>query len=281
MRLSSTMRLFAMATAVASLAVAAVSTPASADSTWQRLKKTGTLKVGCLANITYHNINKDTGKWEGMVIEATKQMAKDLEPIGVKNWDCEMTTWGTSALGIQAGKFDAMWNLQATPLRATVITFAGPLFNQGIMMVNRKGFSATTWADYDKPSVKIAVVTVTSTDLVRKLVAPNAYPVALTSQNDLSMAVAANRADALITWAIAGSVMKAKNPGVGDIVIPTPAYTFPQYVGVARDDDREFADFMHWWIEWQRKKGNIEQWLKDRLIQLGMPADVIPKKLLN
>jgi len=273
-------RPLAMVAAAMALALISLPNAASAESTWERLKRTGTLKIGCLSHVVNHHINKDTGKWEGWVIEATKQMAKDLEPIGVKKWECEMTTWGTAALGLQSGLMDAMFNLQATPLRATVITFAGPLFEHGIMMINRKGFHAETWADYNKPEVKIAVVTGTSTDLVRKLVAPKATNISLTKQPDLAMAVAAGRADALITWAMPGIAMKLRNPDLGTYIVPEPAYTFPQYVGVARDEDRVYADFMQWWVEWQRRKGQTEKWLKDQMVNLGMPRDAIPKKLL-
>ena len=280
MRITSTVRLLTMASGLAALVVVGFAGPASAESTWDRLKKTGVLKIGCVQNQVYHHINKDTGKWEGMVVTAAQQMAKDLEPIGVKGWECIETDWGVSVLAVQSGKIDAMFNLQATPLRATAITFAGPLFDQGIMLINRKGFAGKTWADYDKPEVKLAVVTGESSDLVRRLLMPKAEPVSLPRQNDLALAVIASRADALITWAIAGSVMKLSNPELGDLIVPEPPYTFPQYVGIARDDDRIFADFMHWWIEWQRKNGHIEQWLKDQLIHLGLPADAVPKKLL-
>jgi hypothetical protein len=41
-----------------------------------------------------------------------------------------------------------------------------------------------------------------------------------------------------------------------------------------------YADFMQWWVEWQRRKGQTEKWLKDQMVNLGMPRDAIPKKLL-
>ncbi|MCC7017742.1 MAG: transporter substrate-binding domain-containing protein [Rhodospirillales bacterium] len=228
-----------------------------------------------------HQINKDTGQWEGWVIEATKQLVADLKPIGVKDWKCEATDWSTVAVALQAGKMDAMFNLQATPLRSTVISFAGPLFQHAVVVISGKNVPiGKTWEDYNKKNVRVAVVTGSSTDIIRKVVMPNAQPIMLGRQDDTLLSVAAGRSDILIDWMMPGTAMKLKNPDVGSLVIPTPAYTFPQYVGIARDEDGVFRDFMQYWVEWQRLQGNTQQWIKDRLIHLGMDPKDIPDQIV-
>jgi polar amino acid transport system substrate-binding protein len=251
-------------------------------STWERLKEEGVLRVGCLDHPLNHHIDGRTGEWEGWVIDAVEQLVKDLKPIGVTEWECVQTTWGTAALNIQSGKIDLMFNLQATPLRATAISFAGPLFEHGVIAVNSSGFSpGPNWEDYNNSDVKIAVAQGTSTVAIMEQLLPNATQVMLPNQTDVPLAVASGRADAMIEWAMPGIIAKMKNPQLGDFVVPEPAFTFPQYVGVARDTDGIFADFMQWWVEWNNRKGNFEMWLKDELVEVGLPRDSLPDRILR
>jgi len=268
--------------AAAAFAFALATLPGGAgaqESTWDRLKRTNTLNVGCIIHIPYWYKKRGSDDWVGWAIEGSKQMAKDLETVGVKGWKCEMTTWGTAALGIQSGKVDYLFAMQATPIRATAITFAGPLYNHGFMTVNNKNFKGRTWADYDKPSVKIAVIGGTSNALVRRFAAPRATAVELPKAAEVPLAVIAGRADALITTVINGIVAKQKNPDMGDFVIPTPLFSFPAYVGVANEPDKRFRDFVHWWAEWYRLRGQVESWIKDALVGMGIPKDSLPDKL--
>ena len=206
-------------------------------------------------------------------------MAKDLEPVGVRGWQCGETTWGTSALMIQSGKVDFLFAMQATPLRATAITFAGPLYNHGFMTVNSRNFKAQVWEDYNKPSVRIAVLAGTSEALVRRFVAPKATAVELPEQAQVPLAVIAGRADAGMYTLMNGVMAKQKNPDLGDFVIPLPLFSFPAYVGVANEDDKRFRDFMHWWAEWYRLQGKVEEWIRESFIESGVPGDALPEKL--
>lgn len=254
----------------------------ASDSTWERLRETGVLNVGCLPHALNHRKDGATGEWEGWVIDAVEQLVKDLEPIGVKEWKCVDTTWGTAALGIQSGKIDVMFNLQATPLRAASISFAGPLFEHGVTMINNSNFEGgTNWEDYNRPEVRVAVAQGTSTVNIMEQLLPNATVVMLPNQSDVPLAVSAGRADAAIEWAMPAIIAKLKNPGLGNFVLPEPAFTFPQYVGVARDSDGIFKDYMQWWVEWNNRKGNFENWLKDELVEIGLPRDSLPEQILR
>jgi polar amino acid transport system substrate-binding protein len=67
------------------------------------------------------------------------------------------STYGNSVLDLQANKIDLAFALNPTPKRALVIDFTYPFYLHGFGMVGAKGFYASTWADLDKPEVKIAV----------------------------------------------------------------------------------------------------------------------------
>ncbi len=249
------------------------------QSTWERISETGYLTTGCvIGQIPYWMKDKDSGDMKGWAVEAAKDMSKEL-PNAKNGFRCLPTTWGTAALQIQSGKIDLLYAMQATPIRATAITFAGPLYNHGFMMVNSKNFKARAWTDYNKEGVRIAVVQGTSTALVRRFVAPNATAVELPKSSEVPLAVISGRADSMITTVINGIVGKQKNPQMGDFVIPTPLFSFPAYVGVANEPDRRFSEFAHWWAEWKRLRGQIEGWIKEALVLSGVPADSIPDKL--
>jgi polar amino acid transport system substrate-binding protein len=242
---------------------------------WDVIQKRGTLIQGCIPQPPYWSQSTAGGDWKGWGITAGKKLADDMK---VKV-ECGDTAWGTAALMIQSGKIDLLWAMQATPLRATAITFAGPLYNHGFMTVNNKAFNGNNWSDYDKPNVRIAVETGTSMALVRKVVAPNANTMELQNNSDVTLAVVAGRADAAIYTVMNGIVAKDRNPELGSFVIPQPLFSFPAYVGVPNETDRRYSDFLHWWTEWYRLQGDVEKWIKDAMIESGVKPESIPEKL--
>ena len=82
-------------------------------------------------------------------------------------------------LAISTGKVDMAAGMQATPVRATAIDFAGPIYWIEWVTVNRNGFDGTDWADYNDPDVKVAVMTGTSDQLLLEKWAPKATQVAV------------------------------------------------------------------------------------------------------
>lgn len=254
---------------------ASAQTAASYEASWDRIKRKGTVTTGCLVQLPYWYKDKDTSEWKGWGITAGKKLAEDLKT----KHTCEEVTWGTAALAIQSDKVDVMWALQATPLRATVITFAGPLYNHGFMTVNRKGFKAQTWEDYNKPEIKIAVQGGTSSSLRIHELAPKAQIVEFQQASQLALSVVAGHADALAISLINGVVFKARNQEIGDLVIPTPVLSFPAYAGVKNEVDHRFSDFMHWWAEWYRLQGDVEKWVRASLVEMGVKDEDLPDQL--
>jgi polar amino acid transport system substrate-binding protein len=262
--------------ALAAFAVVSISSVASAqEAAWDRIMKRGSVIQGCIAQPPYWSRTGAGGEWKGWGIVAGKKLAEDMK---VK-MECGETTWGTAALGIQSGKIDLLWAMQATPLRATVITFAGPLYNHGFMAVNNKGFHGKNWVDYNKPGVRISVNAGTSNALVLRMVAPLATHMELPNSSEVALAVVAGRADAMLTTVLQGITAKDLNPDIGSFVIPQPLFSFPAYVGVPNETDRRYRDFMHWWTEWYRLQGDVEKWIKDGLLDMGVKPDSIPEKL--
>ena len=107
---------------IVALVVAAVvssAPPAQAQSTWEKIKSSGTLKMGVTQAPPWYSKNPTTGKWDsGLIVSIGESMAEEL---GVKLETVEVT-WATAIAALQANKIDMMF-LDATPKRAMVVDY--------------------------------------------------------------------------------------------------------------------------------------------------------------
>jgi polar amino acid transport system substrate-binding protein len=144
----------ASATAIAAATVVATSLPARAqpksESTWELIKRTGKVRMGVFEYPPYFLRDKASGEWVGAMVEMGKDIAKELK---VEYVPVEVGGFAEAVLSLQAGKVDMNFGLQATPLRATAIDFAGPTYWIEWVTVNNPKFHGKVWADYNKPDV--------------------------------------------------------------------------------------------------------------------------------
>ena len=228
------------AAGVAAAALATVSAvPARAqsksESTWDLIKRTGKVRMGVFEYPPYFLRDKSSGEWMGAMVEMGKDIAKELK---VEYVPVEVGGFAESVLSLQSGKVDMNFGLQATPLRATAIDFAGPIYWIEWVTVNNPKFQAKVWADYNKPEVKVAVMTGTSDSMLLTKMAPKATKIEMQDIAQVALAVSSGRADAFTTTVLASMVMKAKNPGLGDFVNPTPRVALPGYIGLRLEEDQ-------------------------------------------
>ena len=258
--------------------VAAATTPARAqaktESTWDLIKRTGKVRMGVFEFPPYFVRDKASGEWVGAMVEMGKDIAKELkvtfEPV-------EVGGFAEAVLSLQAGKVDMNFGLQATPLRATAIDFAGPIYWIEWVTVNNPKFKAKVWADYNKPEVKVAVMTGTSDSLLLSKMAPKATKIEMQDISQVALAASSGRADAFTTTVLARMVMKSKNPGLGDFVNPTPRVALPGYIGMRLEDDARWSKFLNRWAEWNILLGHNETRMRASLKTMGIeeiPATV-------
>jgi polar amino acid transport system substrate-binding protein len=164
--------------------------------------------MGVIAYPPNSFINTKTGKWEGFTVD----MGNDIASVMGVTLELTETTFGNAVLDLQANKIDFQFGLQATPLRAMSIDFAGPVYELSYSVIMNKQFNGKTWADFNKPDVKIAVITGSSSALAVRMYAPRAQRVELKEMAETILAVQAGRADALGDMAIAALVAKVRNP---------------------------------------------------------------------
>jgi polar amino acid transport system substrate-binding protein len=257
----------------AAAAIPALVTPSrakaaeSGSSTWEQIKSAGKVRMGTFNFPPYYSRDRQTGKWQGALIDMGQDIAKNLK-VGLDL--VEIGGWDEVVLSLQSNKIDFHLGLQATPLRATAIYFAGPIYWIQWVAVNKPGFKATTWADYNKPGVKVAVQTGSSDALILQLKAPKATRVQLETLSEIVLAVSSGRADAFTTTVLASLVAKTKNPGLGEFVTPTPRVALPGYAGLRMEPDLRFQEFLNRWAEWNNLLGYNEQRMRNSLVELGI-----------
>ncbi|HJU16113.1 MAG TPA: transporter substrate-binding domain-containing protein [Stellaceae bacterium] len=236
-------------------------------STWDQIKSAGKVRMGVFDFPPYYSRNRASGEWQGALIDMGRDIAKTLkvtfEPVLIGGWD-------EVVLSLQSNKIDFHLGLQATPQRAAAIYFAGPIYWIQWVAVNNPQFHAKTWADYNKPSVKVAVQTGSADELVLQLKAPQATRVELETLAQIVLAVSSGRADAFTTTVLASLVAKTKNPGLGEFVTPTPRVALPGYAGLRMEEDVRWQEFLNRWAEWNNLLGFNERRMRDSLVELGI-----------
>jgi polar amino acid transport system substrate-binding protein len=262
----------ALGIATAGLAAAvktapAVAQPKMSDSTWELIKKNGAVRMGVFEYPPYFVRNKTSGEWEGAMVDMGRDIANELK---VKYVPVEVGGFAEAVLSLQAGKVDMNFGLQATPIRATAIDFAGPIYWIEWVTVNNPNFKGKDWADYNKENVKVAVMTGTSDELLLRKMAPKATRVEFKLIADVALAVSSGRADAFTTTVLASMVMKQKNPGLGDFMNPKPRVALPGYIGLRLEDDERWQKFLNRWAEWNILLGHNERRMREALAKDGL-----------
>jgi len=259
------------ATAVGAIAAAGliskVSAQSKTDSTWEQIKKTGKVRMGVFDYPPYYIRDRASGKWTGALVEMGEDIAKELD---VKYETVEVGGWGEVVLAIQSNKIDFHPGLQATPKRATAIDFAGPIYWISWVAVNNKNFKGKTWEDYNKPEVKVAVMSGSADDQVLRLMAPKATRVEMKELSQIILAVTSGRADAFTTTVLSSMIAKSKNPDLGEFVTPTPIASLPGYIGLRMEDDSRFQKFVDRWAEYNILLGYNEQRLMKYMNSVGV-----------
>jgi len=272
-------RLFAASVAAtasvpAMLASTARAEAQPAESTLERIKSAKLLRIAALpGEAPYFNKDLATGAWSGMCIDMTKDLAKIFDA----KVEYVESTYGNSVLDLQSGKIDLAFSLNPTPLRALVIDFTHPFYLHGFGMVGRKGFTATNWADLDKPEVKIAFDIGSVHEISARRFASHATLIALKTRDDCILAVQSGRADCVILAVNLGLTAVKKNPSLGQFqMLHQPRIQLPTCMGVRKESNKDWRDFLNAWVDYNRGIQQIREWLYGGLAISGVKPEDIP-----
>jgi polar amino acid transport system substrate-binding protein len=263
--------------ALASALPGPASAEAAADNTLDRVRASKVLRIAVLpGELPYFNKDLATGTWSGMCIEMANDLAKLLD---VKLEYTE-STYGNSILDLQSNKIDVGFALNPTPQRALVVDFCGAVFHHPFGAMLRKGLEARTWADINKPEVRIAVDAGSANETVARRFAPNATIKSLKSRDEVMLEMSSARVDCVVNALVLGLTAIAKNPNLGSYkILQTPAVAIPSSMAVRREADKHWRDFLSVWVDYNRGIGQMREWFVKGLSLSGVKAEDVPVEL--
>jgi polar amino acid transport system substrate-binding protein len=247
---------------------------ADGESAWARINRTKTLRIGAVAGAApYYQKDLASGEWQGFMIDFAKSLAGSLNA----KLDIVETTWGNSVLDLQANKIDVFFGLNPTPQRMLVVDFSDPLFNNAFVLLARKDFNPTTWAELNDPNVKIAVDIGSSHDQMITKTCPKAQIIRLEKSADASLAVQSGRADAQVLVTVLALTVVSKNPSIGHVVLPSPVQATTTNLGFRKETDRTWVEYVDKWIAKTRAEGHVKDVVLANLQKLsGVKPEQIP-----
>jgi len=260
---------------------AAITAPAkaeeAADNTLDKVRAAKVMRIAVLpGELPYFNKDLASGTWSGMCIEMANDIAKLLD---VKLEYTE-STYGNSILDLQANKIDVGFALNPTPQRALVVDFCGAVFHHPFGAMLKKGMEAKTWADINKPEVKIAVDVGSANEAVARRFAPNATIKSLKSRDEVMLEMSSGRVDCVVNALVLGLTAIAKNPNLGTYkILQTPSVAIPSSMAVRRESDKRWRDFLAVWVDYNRGIGQMREWFIKGLALSNVKPEDVPVEL--
>lgn len=246
---------------------------AQAGGTLAQVKQRGSLLVGVTQAPPWYGKDPRSGEWTaGVGVSLGKALASSL---GVKFEPVEVT-WGTAIAALQGNKIDLMAMMDATPERAQAVDFPQtPLLYYSLAVLAKDDLPARTWAELNKPGVRIAVPQASSMD---KFLTENTAAATVQRFPGNAEAIAAfqsGRVDAVCLFH--PPLLAARQRlGSGKIVVPTPALWQPSSVAVRKEDDKAFVQWVDRAIAQHYQSGQTQRWYEEFLVGFGLDPKASP-----
>lgn len=260
----------AAVTAAAMLLPAGIA--AAQDSTWDTIQSRGTLRVGVTQAPPWYFKDPAGEEWTGLGASMGKAMADEL---GVEFEPVEVT-WGTAVPALQSDKIDLMFVLDATPARAMAIDFpAHPMLYYALAVLADEELDVSSWSDLNKPEVKIAVTQGTSMDAYVTKQLSEAEILRFPTNGESVAAFQSRRVNAVSLFHPPLIAMR-KQIGRGQIVLPDPIRQSTSSVGVRREEDKTFRDWVNTAISYYYETGQTQAWYEAFLTDFGVDPSSVP-----
>ena len=242
-------------------------------STWERIRSSGELRIGVVPGEPWFYKDISTGSWGGIGTLAGEAAAKDL---GVKLVTVE-TTWGNAVAGLQAGQYDVMFVLDATPQRALAVDFpVQPFFYYAQGVLVRPDTNAQRWSELNRPEITIGVALGTAPDRDVTARLPNATIKRFPGLDPALLAFQAGQLNALCFYHPALVLMQQKSRQ-GTVVLPEPIRYSATSAGVRREADKTWRDWLGTALDFYYTTGQTQRMYETYLVARGIdPAKAPP-----
>ncbi|ASM75011.1 MULTISPECIES: transporter substrate-binding domain-containing protein [Roseobacteraceae] len=250
---------------------------AAQDSTWDQIKESGKIRLGCSNSEPWYFKDPGTGEWSGIGPGFTALLAEEL---GVE-WECVETTWGNAVAGLQANQFDMMVALDATPQRALAVDFPqGALLYYAVAVLARKDLDASEWSKLNTPDIRVAVPLGTSNDAAISKELPQATFERTKGNPEAIASFAAGRSDLVGGASLWLAMQNRALNNAGQVVIPSPASAAATSIGIRLEDDKRWRDWLSIAINHYYHRGQTQKVYEDFLASRGVdPKDAPPIRI--
>jgi polar amino acid transport system substrate-binding protein len=261
----------------ASALISSAQAQGTAESTFDRVRRTKTLRIAALpGELPYFKKDITTGEWSGAAIS----MAKDIAKVFDAQLAYVESTYGNSVLDLQSNKVDLAFALNPTPQRALAIGFAHPMIIHPFGCLAKQGFTPKTWSDLNKPDIKVAFDIGSVHEVAARRFAPKSQLIGFANRDQVVLALQSGRADAIIQAALIGLTTVGRNPSLGPYhLLSNPTVALPSNLAVQHEADTRFVEVINAWLDFNRGIGQIREWILDGLELNGVPRDAVPAEL--
>ncbi len=244
------------------------------ESTWDQVMGTGVLRAGCIPGEPWGYKDPKTGEWGGFGPEIARLLANELKV----EMECVETTWSGAVPGLQANQFDLVAGLDATPQRAMAIDFSThPMVYYGVAVLARRDHEFTSWDDLNNPDVIVSVPLGTSNDRAASDRLPDATFIRPKTGAEAIAAWVSGRSNLVVgssTWL---SFQNRALDNIGKVVVPSPASFSSADVGMRKESDKRWRDWVSVAIAYYYNRGHTQKIYDNFLSSRGMdPADAPP-----
>jgi len=216
-------------------------TAAAAESAYDRVTRTGVIRVGYLASPPGVIKDPNTGKMTGIAVEALDRAAANL---GLKTQYVEEAQWSTMIEGLNTGRYEITMMAWASGARARLADFSIPLFYSAVNAYARpddKRFAPG--APLEKavaanPDLKLATVDGDVTEAIANAKFPGAKTYSLPQNADIAsllLSVSTKKADLVFEEAASAKYFLDHNPGaLKDVSNGKPVAVCPNVLVIPR-----------------------------------------------
>lgn len=250
----------------------------SAQSTWEQIKASKKIRVGCATSEPWYYRDPATGKWSGIGPGIAALLAEEMKV----DWECVETTWGNAVAGLQANQFDMVVALDATPQRALAIDFAsGTLLYYAVGIMVPENSPIESWEQLNKPEMKVAVALGTSNDRAISGLLPNATIVRSKTYAEVLASYLAGRVDAAGGSALALAFGAREQSKGHKVIVPKPPSASTTSIGIRKEPDKTWRDWLSVAVDYYYHRGQTMKVYTDFIRSRGMDPSVVPSIRLS
>ena len=279
----------ALAGLMAAATLSTLSVPAQAqESSWERINETKTIRLGVApyAPFSYKDalgtapggVKQGSDTWRGIAVMLGADIANAL---GGKIEIVELS-WAGAIAAIQTGQVDLFFGLDGTPQRAAAIEFIHtPVYKYGVVFFGKEDLPAKTWADLNKPEIKLGIVNGTNFDSMVQEFAPNATVQRFPSTSEVLAAFQTGQIDGTIATPSAADAAKAKMRKGEVSLLEGPSIFLPILAAIPPQKDQRWRDFLETTFAYMNDVGTTKKIYQNELAISGVPAEQVSKNFIQ